>query len=81
MVHFRPEQWFTLNRNKWFTLVRNNQVTGEFTNIELGNDTIPQLYNLKDDIGEKNNLATINPEKVNELADLLKQVRDNGRSR
>lgn len=25
MVHFRPEQWFTLNRNKWFTLVRNNQ--------------------------------------------------------
>ena len=24
MVHFRPEQWFTLNRNKWFTLVRNN---------------------------------------------------------
>lgn len=57
------------------------KTSGEFTNIELGNDTIPQLYNLKDDIGEKNNLATINPEKVNELADLLKQVRDNGRSR
>lgn len=57
------------------------KTSGEFTNIELGNDTIPQLYNLKDDIGEKNNLAATNPEKVNELAALLKQVRDNGRSR
>lgn len=57
------------------------KLSGEFTRNETGNDTIPQLYNLKDDIGEKNNLAAAYPDKVNELAALLKQVRENGRSR
>ena len=41
------------------------------TNIELGNDTLPQLYNLKTDIGEKNNLHLDNPEKLNELKNIL----------
>jgi arylsulfatase A-like enzyme len=41
------------------------------TNIELGNDTLPQLYNLKNDIGEKNNLYLDNPEKLNELKNIL----------
>lgn len=42
--------------------------------IESGNATDLQLYNLNEDIGEKNNLATKYPEKTKELADLLKAM-------
>jgi arylsulfatase A-like enzyme len=38
------------------------------TSIELGHDTIPQLYNLKEDPGERNNLAVKFPGKVKELS-------------
>ena len=41
------------------------------TNTELGNNKNPQLYNLKEDIGEKNNLAEILPNKVIELKFIL----------
>jgi len=50
-------------------------------NIELGNDPKPQLYNLKSDIGEKNNVASEHPEVVQELAALLKKTRDDGHTR
>ncbi len=46
--------------------------------IELGNDTIPQLYNLENDIGEQNNIADIHPEKVKELAGLLNEEIEKG---
>ncbi|HAK78242.1 MAG TPA: arylsulfatase [Runella sp.] len=46
------------------------------TNTELGNDTKPQLYNLKADLGEKNNLAETNPAKLKELEELLKSVKE-----
>lgn len=46
------------------------------TNTELGNDTKPQLYNLKTDLGEKNNLAETNPAKLKELEKLLKSVKE-----
>jgi arylsulfatase A-like enzyme len=45
------------------------------TNTETGNDTVPQLYNLKTDLGERNNLALDNQAIVNELTDLLKTIR------
>ncbi len=51
------------------------------TNTELGNDTVPQLYNLKTDIGEKHNLAADNPGFVKELTELLDSIREKGRSR
>jgi arylsulfatase A-like enzyme len=50
-------------------------------NIELGNDPKPQLYDLKSDIGEKNNVASEHPEIVKELAGLLKKIRGDGRTR
>jgi arylsulfatase A-like enzyme len=50
-------------------------------NIELGNDRQPQLYNLRNDLGEKHNLSTEHPEKVKELAALLKKIRSDGRTR
>ncbi|MBB2145150.1 sulfatase-like hydrolase/transferase [Pedobacter sp. LMG 31464] len=39
--------------------------------IETGNSPSPQLYNLKEDAGEKNNLAEKYPLKVKELSDIL----------
>ena len=46
------------------------------TNTETGNDPMPQLYNLKNDIGEKINLAEKYPDLVNELSALLKKIRE-----
>lgn len=40
-------------------------------NIETGNSREPQLYNLNEDLEEKNNLATKFPEKVKELSKLM----------
>lgn len=51
------------------------------TNTELGVDPQPQLYNLKDDIGEKHNIASEHPEIVKELAALLKKIRNDGHTR
>ena len=47
------------------------------TNTELGNNKNPQLYNLKQDIGEKNNLAEKHPEKVEELKSIIEKERNN----
>jgi arylsulfatase A-like enzyme len=54
----------------------NGKAMSGATNIETGNAAIPQLYNLKDDIGEKNNLAKQYPEKVAALELLLKQIKE-----
>jgi arylsulfatase A-like enzyme len=51
------------------------------TNTETGNDPLPQLYDLKTDIGEKNNLASQNPLIVKDLTDILKKIKDDGRTR
>ncbi|TCS88906.1 arylsulfatase A-like enzyme [Anseongella ginsenosidimutans] len=50
-------------------------------NIETGAATEPQLYNLEEDPGEKENLAANHPEKVKELASLLQSVRAGENSR
>jgi arylsulfatase A-like enzyme len=47
------------------------------TNTETGNDPLPQLYDLKTDIGEKNNVAPQHPLIVSELTELLTKVRSN----
>jgi arylsulfatase A-like enzyme len=44
-------------------------------NIESGNSIQPQLYNLKDDIGEKNNLAEKHPDMVKKLAAMLNEIK------
>ncbi len=51
------------------------------TNIELGNDPEPQLYDLESDPGERNNVAAQFPDKVAELAALLEQIRRTPRTR
>jgi arylsulfatase A-like enzyme len=47
------------------------------TNTETGNNTVPQLYNLRTDIGERNNLAFENKAIVKELTELLNKIKDN----
>jgi len=49
--------------------------------IETGFITEPQLYNLKDDIGERNNLAEQHPEKTERLAALIDWVRSEPNTR
>jgi arylsulfatase A-like enzyme len=51
------------------------------TNTETGNDLLPQLYNLKTDLGEKNNVAPENQAVLKELTDLLQKIKDDGRTR
>lgn len=51
------------------------------TNIELGNDTQPQLYDLERDPGERHNAAAEFPDKAAELAALLEQIRRMPRTR
>ena len=46
------------------------------TNVEVGNDAEPQLYDTEADPGETRNLGSEQPEKVKELAALLARVRE-----
>jgi arylsulfatase A-like enzyme len=51
------------------------------TNTELGNDPEPHLYDLEDDPGEKTNIASLHPDVVRELDDLLERIKAAGRTR
>lgn len=44
-------------------------------NIEMGNSSEYQLYNLKDDPGQQNNLASSNPEKLEEMKKKYQEIR------
>ncbi len=48
------------------------------TNTELGNDPEPQLYNLADDPGERNNLAPQFPDRVKAMAAALERIKAGG---
>lgn len=54
----------------------NGQKLYREVNIESGIDSEPQLYDLKNDIGESNNLAKRFPEKVKELKLMLKGIKE-----
>src|SRR5205823_5118195 len=59
-----------------FTLT--NKVTGfidENTSTELGNDPAPQLYNLRDHSGERNNVVGEQPQRVETLTEFLNHVK------
>jgi len=47
----------------------------KYVNIELGNSNEYQLYNLKDDIEQLNNLAKSNPEKLQEMIVRYEKIR------
>lgn len=45
------------------------------TNTETGNDSVPQLYDLSTDPGERNNLAKDMPDKVREMKRRMEEIR------
>ena len=49
----------------------------EKVGIEVGNFPEFQLYNLKEDIGQQNNLAKSNPEKLEEMLKIFESLRGN----
>jgi arylsulfatase A-like enzyme len=51
------------------------------TGNETGNDPQPQLFDLKNDIGEKVNVAAEHPEKVKEMLAMLAEIQKAGRTR
>jgi arylsulfatase A-like enzyme len=62
--------------NNWKYIVpANGPAVLQPMNIESGYSTFPQLYNLEDDIGEKNNLAEKYPNVVKQLAAMLEEIK------
>jgi len=53
----------------------NGPAKNEMVNIELGNSSEFQLYNLKDDLGQQKNLAKENPEKLQEMIETFQKIR------
>ncbi len=51
------------------------------TNTEMGTDPQAQLYNLANDLGERNNVAALHPDLVKELATQLKAIREHSKTR
>ena len=47
-------------------------------NIELGNSRDYQLYHLKEDLGQQNNLAQTQPEKLDEMIKVFEAIRSGG---
>lgn len=58
----------------------NGPKVNQNTHTELGNDQKPQLYDLANDPGEKNNLAEQNPDRVQAMSKELERIRSGGRS-
>ncbi|MDI3321016.1 sulfatase family protein [Pinibacter soli] len=66
---------YAIIQGNWKYIVPNNgPALNRQTNTELGNNAKPQLYDLGNDIGEKNNLAEKQPAKVKELSELLQKI-------
>ena len=72
----------SLRLGQWkFIPAGKGQKINRSTNIELGNDSAPQLYHLSNDIGEQTNLAIENPELLQQMQSMLKKIRDADYSR
>jgi arylsulfatase A-like enzyme len=59
-----------------YILPSNGPIRNPDTKTELGNNTDPQLYNLKEDLGEQKNLANQYPAKVRVLSEKLKDYQE-----
>ncbi len=71
-----------ITKGDWKYIVPNNMnAYNKETNIETGNDAKPQLYNLKNDIGERYNLAKKYPIIVKQLASLIEKSKGDIRTR
>jgi len=65
---FRKDNWILIPPYK-------GPAKNQNVNIELGNYPDYQLYNLDDDIGQQENLAATNPEKLQEMIVAFEEIR------
>nr|WP_229239845.1 arylsulfatase [Echinicola soli] len=65
---FRKGDWAMIPPNGGQAVIKS-------VNIEIGNDDEYQLYNLKEDIGQQQNLAQSKPEKLQEMVAAYEKVR------
>ena len=74
---FRTRPVTVIRKGDWKLLLFYEEwvLDGGESRIDINNSV--ELYNLKDDIGEQNNLAVINPEKRDELLNELLQWKKN----
>ncbi len=73
---------FMIERGDWkYILPSKTAAVQTTTNTETGGDPAPQIYNLRDDPGERRNLAEEHPERVQELRALLERIRGAARTR
>lgn len=69
-------------KGDWKYIEPNNGIAYyKLTDTETGNLSSAQLYNLKNDIGEKENVADQNPEIVKDLSGLLQKIKIDNKSR
>jgi len=74
----------SLRQGKWKYISpskRGGPAKLEYENIETGLSAEPQLYDLSEDPGEQNNLATEFPQKTRELSAILQEIITKGSSR
>jgi len=65
-----------LRKDDWVMIPPyNGPARNEQVNIELGNSSEYQLYNIKDDAGQQTNLAEAEPEKLKEMIDSYEAIR------
>lgn len=65
-----------LRKGDWLMIPPyNGPAIDKSVNIELGNSKNFQLYNLKEDIGQQQNQAATNPEKLKDMLDTFKTLR------
>ncbi|MBA4849389.1 arylsulfatase [Emticicia sp. BO119] len=67
---FKKGDWVLIPPHKGSSIAKE-------VNIELGNSLQYQLFNLKSDNAEQNNLAKVNPRKLEEMKEAMKQIVDN----
>lgn len=69
----------SISDGEWKYITPNNgPAYNELTNTELGNSKEDQLYNLREDIGERNNLSSLHPDKVAAFKKILEQEKRKG---
>ncbi|WOO39889.1 arylsulfatase [Rubellicoccus peritrichatus] len=86
-VHNTYKKRYALRHGDWVLIDGTNGYhTGvradweKLHDYEADDDQPVELYNLKEDIGQKSNLAKSEPQRVEEMQDLLQEIREKGYS-
>lgn len=74
IVQNESRDYAVINRNWKYICPSNEAPIGAGTLIELGNTKEPQLYNLKNDPGEKHNLAAKYPLRIEQMEKKMRQI-------